>query len=233
MAVARLRTALEPLNPGGDSVLRTVGGGYLLKVEEGQLDAVVFEARIRESRLALDRGHPARATELLQSALTLWVDPPLAEVTYESFADGEIRRLQELRLSALEAGFDAELQLGHHAAVVAELDALLSAHPTREHVAGQLMLAHYRGGHQAAALQVYQDVRRRAGRGAAGSSPGRRSLTCSAASSDTIRAWTISGTRARCPRTRRGQDSAFAGRDVLVARLVSNGVSPSRNTAHC
>jgi predicted ATPase/DNA-binding SARP family transcriptional activator len=159
MAVARLRRSLEPLDDGGESVLRTVGGGYLLLVGNGVLDADVFAAGVREGRAVLDAGEPARASELLSGALGLWRGPVLAEVCFEDFAQGEIRHLEELRLLALEARVDADLQLGRHAQLVGELEALLAEQPSRERVACQLMLALYRSGRQADALEVYGRTR--------------------------------------------------------------------------
>ena len=161
MAVARLRKALEPLVRDGEPILRTVSGGYVLAVAPGELDADVFSARVEEGRRALDEGLPARASDLLRSALDLWRGPALADVAYEAFALAPIRRLEELRLSAVEARLDADLQLGRHAELIAEIDALVSQYPTREHLAGQLMLALYRSGRQADALDTYQRARAR------------------------------------------------------------------------
>ncbi len=159
MAITRLRQALQPLNAAGGPVLRTVGGGYLLTVRAGELDADVFATRVREGRAALDAGEPARAGTLLGEALALWRGPPLAEVAFEDFAQGEIRRLEELHLVAVETRIDADLQLGRHAELIGELEALLAAQPTRERVASQLMIALYRCERQAAALEVYQRTR--------------------------------------------------------------------------
>ena len=159
MAISRLRQALEPLNAVAGPVLRTVGGGYLLTVRAGELDADVFATRVGEGRAALDAGEPARAGKLLGEALALWRGPPLAEVAFEDFAQGEIRRLEELHLVAVETRIDADLQLGRHAELIGELEALLAAQPTRERVASQLMLALYRCERQGAALEVYQRTR--------------------------------------------------------------------------
>jgi predicted ATPase/class 3 adenylate cyclase len=89
----------------------------------------------------------------------LWRGPPLAEVAFDDFAQAEIRRLEELHLVALETRIEADLQLGRHVDVIGELDGLLAEHPTREHLAGQLMLALYRTGRQADALETYQRTR--------------------------------------------------------------------------
>ncbi len=159
MAIARLRKALAPLQGDGEAMLRTVGGGYLLSVAPGELDTDVFEASMKQARTALESGKPARAAELSSVALGLWRGPPLAEVAFANFAQGEIRRLDELRLTALETRIDAELELGRHHELVGELDALVLEHPGRERLAGQLMVAEYRCGRQSEALEVYQRTR--------------------------------------------------------------------------
>jgi len=159
MAIARLRKALEPLNGDDGPRVRTVAGGYMLMVATGELDADVFQARVQDGREALAAGEADRASELLTSALRLWRGPPLADVAFEDFAQPEIRRLEELRLEALEARIDAELRLGHHAQTLGELGRLLAEHPSRERLASQLMLALYRSGRQGDALDVYQRTR--------------------------------------------------------------------------
>jgi DNA-binding SARP family transcriptional activator len=159
MAIGRLRRALGPLNHAGSSRLRTVSCGYLLSVEPGELDADVFRTGVQAGRRALDRDDPAGAVELLDSALALWHTAPLADVYYENFAQAQIRYLEELHLVALETRADAELQLGHHLQLIADLEQLSVEHPSRERVASQLMLALYRAGRQADALEVYQRVR--------------------------------------------------------------------------
>jgi predicted ATPase/DNA-binding SARP family transcriptional activator len=159
VAVARLRKALEPLESEDGGVLRTVSGGYLLSVRAGELDADVFAETVRDGRRALEENDPIRASELLAAALALWRGPPLAEVAFEDFAQAEIRRLEELRLSALETRIDAHLQLGLHGELIGELEAVLAEQPTRERLAGQLMTALYRCGRQADALEVYQRTR--------------------------------------------------------------------------
>jgi DNA-binding SARP family transcriptional activator len=161
MGVLRLRKALAPLDVQNGSRLRTVSRGYLLSVAPGEMDADTFAKRVEEGRGALDAGDAARARELLSGALELWRGPPLAEVAFEDFAQAEIRRLEELRLEALESRVDADLQLGANTRLVGELQALLVEQPTRERVAGQLMLALYESGRQADALEVYQSTRAR------------------------------------------------------------------------
>lgn len=159
MGVVRLRKALAPLAEPDGSRLRTVTGGYLLEVGLAELDAEVFAEGVRAGRRALEEREPARASESLTQALALWRGPPLADVAFEEFAQPEIRRLEELRLVALETRIDADLQLGRHTELIAELEGLLAQHPTRERSASQLMTALYRSGRQADALDVFQRTR--------------------------------------------------------------------------
>jgi DNA-binding SARP family transcriptional activator/class 3 adenylate cyclase/WD40 repeat protein len=161
MAIARLRRALEPLMRNGDPPLQTVGGGYLLVVQRDELDSEVFSARVREGRSALEADDAASAAELLRDALRLWRGPLLAEVAFEEFAQADIRRLEELRVAAIESRVDADLQLGCHSQLVGELESLVTEEPTRERLAAQLMIALYRCGRQADALEVYQRTRAR------------------------------------------------------------------------
>jgi DNA-binding SARP family transcriptional activator len=158
-AVCRLRRALAPIEESGGIALRSVVGGYMLAVRTGMLDAEVLEARVQEGRRALAGADPARAVELLAGALRLWRGEPLAEVAFEGFAQPDARRLDELRLAAIEARFDGELQLGRHLELAGELEALALRHPTRERLAAQLIIALYRSGRQADALESYQRTR--------------------------------------------------------------------------
>jgi YVTN family beta-propeller protein len=159
--VSRLRRALdrEPGN-GADDIIVTRGGGYLVRVEPGELDLAQFERLVEEGSVALAQGSPDYARELLREALSLWRGPPLADFAYESFAQPEIARLEELHLSAVELRIEAELALGRHARLVGELETLVERHPFRERLHAQLMLALYRSGRQAEALETYQQARR-------------------------------------------------------------------------
>jgi predicted ATPase/DNA-binding SARP family transcriptional activator len=157
VVIARLRKILQEVDSG--ATLRTTRGGYLLEVGPGALDAEVFEARAEDGRRALSGGDAARAAQLLREALAMWRGPAFADVAYESFAQAEIRRLEDLRLAALESRFEADLQLGQHAAVVTELERAVARHPTRERLVGQLMTALYRAGRQAEALDAYSRTR--------------------------------------------------------------------------
>ena len=88
----------------------------------------------------------------------MWRGPPLVDFRYEPFAQAEIARLEEARLDCLEERIEADLALGQHAKIVGELEALIAEHPLRERLRGQLMLALYRSGRQADALDVYRDA---------------------------------------------------------------------------
>src|SRR3954468_12132326 len=160
--VSQLRKQLAPdveCASGGRLVTRS--GGYELRVGPDELDVAVFERALAEGERALGGGEPAQAASGLRAALALWRGPALADFAYEPFAQGEIARLEELRLVAIEQRVDAELALGRHAGVVGELEALVGEHPLRERVRGQLMLALYRCERQAAALEVYRNGRNR------------------------------------------------------------------------
>jgi predicted ATPase/DNA-binding SARP family transcriptional activator len=159
MAVSRLRKVLEPLNGSDGSLVRTASSGYLLSVASDELDSEVFAVGVREGCRVLKGGEPERARGLLSEVLGLWRGRPLAEVYFEDFALGEIRRLEELRTEALEARIEADLQLGRHAELLGELEGLLAEEPARERLAELLMLALYRSGRPADALDVYQRTR--------------------------------------------------------------------------
>jgi predicted ATPase/DNA-binding SARP family transcriptional activator len=146
--VSNLRRAL------GRDVVATRAGGYALAVEPEAVDAVRFEVLLRRGRAELARD-AGSAAETLRTALALWRGPALADVTYEAFAQSEVARLEELRVVAIEERVEADLRLGNHAHVIPELEAAVRAHPLRERLRGQLMLALYRSGRQADALASY------------------------------------------------------------------------------
>lgn len=154
--VSKLRKALSA---GGRNVLRTDGSGYVLEIGPNDLDAARFERLWRRARSDLDT-NPARAAADLQRAEGLWRGPPLADFTYEPFAQSEIRRLEELRLGCIEDRIEADLALGRQAEVLDRLEALITEHPLRERLRGQLMVALYRLGRQVDALRSFTDLRR-------------------------------------------------------------------------
>ncbi len=140
----------------GADVLLTRPPGYVLQAGRDQVDATRFEGLVAGARGA----PPADRSRLLREALALWRGPPLADLEFERFAEGESRRLEELRLDALEERIDADLELGLGSELVPELEPLVERHGLRERPRRQLMLALYRSGRQAEALQVYHDARR-------------------------------------------------------------------------
>ena len=152
-AISRLRRVL----PAGRLI--TGGSGYSLRIFPAELDVTQFERLISEGRDALAGGAAADAVQMLDDALSLWRGPPLADFRYEPFAQAEIARLEELRLTCLEERFEARLALGSAAALTAELRHAVGEHPLRERLRGQLMLALYRSGRQAEALEVYREFR--------------------------------------------------------------------------
>ena len=151
--VSRLRRIL------GAGVLVTRAPGYLIRVQDGELDAERFERLLAQGKHALATGDPGRAAALLRTALALWRGPALVDVIYEPFAQAEAGQLEELRLTCLEERIEADLALGRHADLVGELEALTDRHPYRERLSGRLMLALYRSGRQAEALEVYRRSR--------------------------------------------------------------------------
>jgi DNA-binding SARP family transcriptional activator len=139
--VSRLRKVL-----GADRIV-TRPPGYAVRVEPGELDLERFEGLLAEGG------------DAVRQALALWRGPALADFAFESFAQAPIARLEELRLVALEQHVEADLAAGRHAELVAELETLVAEHPLRERLRGQLMLALYRSGRQAEALEAYQAAR--------------------------------------------------------------------------
>jgi predicted ATPase/DNA-binding SARP family transcriptional activator/DNA-binding CsgD family transcriptional regulator len=148
--VSQLRRSL------GASAIVTRPPGYELRLKPGQLDLDRFE-RLRE-----EAGHaePVIAAATLREALALWRGPPLADFTYDAFAQATIARLDELRLGTLEERIEADLSIGRHAELVGELATLAQEHPLRERIRAAQMLALYRSERQAEALAAYQDARR-------------------------------------------------------------------------
>jgi DNA-binding SARP family transcriptional activator len=144
--VSKLRKAL------GETAISTREPGYALDLGAGSLDLTRFEALVAAAK----RADAAGTAELLREALALWRGPALADVALKV----ETQRLEELRLSALEDRIDADLELGRAAELVPELEALVREQPLRERPRAQLMLALYRAGRQAAALEAYRDARR-------------------------------------------------------------------------
>jgi YVTN family beta-propeller protein len=154
--LSRLRKVFR--EAGANGVLVTRAPGYALQAEA--TDAARFVSLVRDGRAALSAGDAEQGVALLADALALWRGPAYAEFADESWARAEAGRLEELRLAATEDRIEAELALGRHAALIAELEVLAAHHPTRERLVGQLMLALYRSGRQADALAAYRAARR-------------------------------------------------------------------------
>jgi peptide/nickel transport system substrate-binding protein len=162
--IARLRRALdqsEHKTPGSSNeILVTRGHGYLLRVSPGELDIDRFRALVEQGRRALAAGEAKQAARVLRAGLELWRGLPLADFTYEPFAQAAIAQAEELRLAAIEERVEADLALGRHGELVGELQALVEQHPLRERLRAELMLALYRCRRQAEALQTFQEYRR-------------------------------------------------------------------------
>src|SRR5919109_2226515 len=139
--ISYLRRAL-----GEQAAIATGPAGYGLRVDPDRIDARRFERLLGEGRKQLAARSREAASQTLREALSLWRGPALADFRDARFAQAEIARLEGLRLAALEDRIDAELALGLHAELVAELESLVAAHPLRERLRGQLMLAFYRAG---------------------------------------------------------------------------------------
>jgi DNA-binding SARP family transcriptional activator len=149
--VSQLRKTLGP-----SEIIVTQEPGYLIRVAPQELDLLRFEQLVDEARRA-----PAdQAARLLHDALNLWRGPALSDLVSEPFAQAEILRLEELRLVALELRIETDLALGRHRELVGELEVLVHEHPLRERPRAQLMLALYRSGRQAEALDLYREGRR-------------------------------------------------------------------------
>ena len=157
--VSRLRRSL---GDAGDAErrLETERGGYRLRAEPGELDVERFERLRAEGEEQLAGGDAEQAARTLGEALSLWRSRPFAEFGFAPFVQEESSRLAELRLETLESRVEAELALGRGPELVAELDELVTRHPLRERLVAQLMLALYRAGRQAHALDVYRRTRR-------------------------------------------------------------------------
>jgi basic membrane lipoprotein Med (substrate-binding protein (PBP1-ABC) superfamily)/DNA-binding SARP family transcriptional activator len=162
--ISRLRTTLEPgrVGRGTSKVLLRKVDGYLLVVDPDSYDVARFERLAAEGRAALASA-PARAAALLGDALAQWRGPAFDEFRYADFAQAEIARLDDERVTALEDRIDGDLAVGRTAALVTELEALRREHPLRERPVGQLMLVLYRSGRAADALREFARFRRTIG----------------------------------------------------------------------
>ncbi|MGH2630458.1 MAG: BTAD domain-containing putative transcriptional regulator, partial [Actinomycetota bacterium] len=157
--VSQLRKALGSTSVPGSTVLATEGRGYVLRIEPSATDLHRFERLAETGRRALGAGDPD-AARLLRDALALFRGSPLQGLASDDFARVDLTRIEDARMATVEDRIDADLGLGRHGEVVGELRALVEEHPLRERLRSQLMLALYRSGRQADALQVYREGRR-------------------------------------------------------------------------
>ena len=214
--MSRLRKTL------GEGRLERRPPGYALQVGPEELDLDRFEHLRALAREELARGEIALAAEKLRSALELWRGPALADVLYEPFAAEEAERLEERRVSALEERIEADLALGMSTEVVPELEALVRAHPFRERLLAQLMLALYRAGRQADALTAYQTGRRQLAEGL-GLEPGPELRELQRTILEHDPSLTAPTTRRRAPRTpARPSRRTLAAVAVAVAAVAAS-----------
>jgi DNA-binding SARP family transcriptional activator/sugar lactone lactonase YvrE len=152
--VSNLRKAL------GENRILTRGRGYLLDLSPEEVDVEYFEALAAQGRKALAAGDPSMASQQLSAALALWRDRYLAGMEPGPVIGQEAARLESERLTVLDDRIDADLAVGRHTALISELQSLVHHNPLRERLHGQLMLALYRAGRQADALEHYRQARR-------------------------------------------------------------------------
>ncbi len=155
--VSELRKALEPLAEG--PVIATRPPGYVLQADPESIDARRFERLVEEGTRELEAGDRSDGAATLRTALGLWRGPPLSDLAYEEFAQPEIRRLEDLRLTAIEELAAAELALGHEKQVLPLIETAIREDPLRERSRELQMLALYRSGRHAEALHAYQQFR--------------------------------------------------------------------------
>lgn len=159
-AVWGLRGILCPDGGGGEqAALLTQAPGYMLRVDTERIDVHRFHRLSNQGRGELSAGRPEAAADLLREALALWRGPALADLVEGGIVWSEVVALQNARLVALEEFFEAELACGRHHAVLGELETAVAGEPLRERFCSQLMLALYRCGRQADALNLYARTR--------------------------------------------------------------------------
>jgi predicted ATPase/DNA-binding SARP family transcriptional activator len=161
VCVSQLRKILEPAHEKGKpyQVVVSQPPGYLVRLTSGQLDGHRFQLLASEARERGIEANPEAAADRLRRALGLWRGPPLEEFSTERFAIGDIKRLNEMRIAALEDRIQADLSLGRHVELVEELESLVAEYPLRERLRAHLMLALYRSGRQAEASNVFHTTR--------------------------------------------------------------------------
>jgi DNA-binding SARP family transcriptional activator len=227
-----LRRRLNGTPGAGGDRLRRTGGGYLLRVEDGEVDARVFEQLVRGGRSALKDGQPAAAVRDLDTALRLWRGSPLMDIRSASEdLRREVARFEELRLVAVEDMAEANLAVGHSEEVVASLPRLVDEYPLRERLWSLLMRAWYRTGRQSEALAAYQRVYRLLD-DELGVEPGQElkrvhQLILSSAPEPEAEVPGTATVHAPVPRLLPVDASAFVGRERELAELDRLGADPS------
>ncbi|MFE9932614.1 BTAD domain-containing putative transcriptional regulator [Streptomyces sp. NPDC005533] len=163
----QLGTAMGPggSGPGGaggaKEVLVTRHGGYLLQIPPDAVDVHEYESLVTRGHADFERGDDESAAAMLRAALTLWQGPALVDVRVGPILEIEVMRLEESRLVTVERRIDVDLRLGRHTELLAELTELIARHPQHEGLHSQAMVALYRSGRQATALDVYRRLRGR------------------------------------------------------------------------
>lgn len=156
ICVSMMRRAFA--EAGAPELIETQHSGYRLRLTDADLDAAVFDARVRRARALTAEGLVAEAAGELRGALSLWSGPALAGLSSPA-VESRARRLEEARLRAVEERVRLELSLGRHEDLIGELFELTAEHPFREQLHAQLMLALYRSRRTAEALAVYRRLR--------------------------------------------------------------------------
>ncbi|MBW5484581.1 AfsR/SARP family transcriptional regulator [Streptomyces bambusae] len=158
----RLGTAMGPGGPGGaKEVLATRHGGYVLQIPPESVDVHEYEGLVTRGQAAFEEGDDEGAAGLLRRALGLWQGPALVDVRVGPILEIEVMRLEESRLVTVERRIDVDLRLGKHTELIAELTEMIARHPQHEGLHSQAMVALYRSGRQATALDVYRRLRTR------------------------------------------------------------------------
>jgi SARP family transcriptional regulator, regulator of embCAB operon len=156
--IYQLRKVLGQAGSSGSAELLTKPPGYALCTARSNVDVFVFEDLFMVGRSLLEKGEPAEASLRLSHALSLWKGPALASVTLGRLLGPHATRLEEKRIQALELRVHADMQLGRHRDLIAELKSLVATHPLKEWFHAQLILALYRSGRRGEALQAYQNL---------------------------------------------------------------------------
>lgn len=159
--IYQLRKALDEDDsaPSDDDMLLTKPPGYLLRVQDGQIDTDTFQQLTGEGSTLLEEGQPDQAIRPLREGLELWRGPALADIACGRLLEASAVHLEELRLRATELRVQANMELGRHRALIPELRSLVATYPLNEWMHGQLIQALNGSGRRADALRAYQDLR--------------------------------------------------------------------------